>query len=150
MVKAGATTLRMALQFGSSSTIIKLMFRAILSCNVSSARYHCSITALQKLETCCSKPLDFIELWDSLSSKVAGTNRPCLFRCRLQGVAFSFQYNLATNRWCQLLPMLLIPDENRPQADQRLVYSVSEGRIYNHAQLQVLGMSVLQDTECTK
>ncbi|KAB2603455.1 F-box protein [Pyrus ussuriensis x Pyrus communis] len=46
-------------------------------------------------------------------------------------------YNLATNRWRQLLPMLLIPDENRPQADQRLVYSVSEGRIYNHAQLQV-------------
>lgn len=46
-------------------------------------------------------------------------------------------YNLATNRWRQLLAMLLIPDENRPQADQRLVYNVSEGRIYNHARLQV-------------
>ncbi|KAM1002246.1 hypothetical protein ACFX15_002623 [Malus domestica] len=46
-------------------------------------------------------------------------------------------YNLATNRWRHFLPMLLIPNENCPQADQRLVYSISEGRIYNHAQLQV-------------
>ncbi|XP_021803102.1 putative F-box protein At1g65770 isoform X1 [Prunus avium] len=46
-------------------------------------------------------------------------------------------YNQATQRWCnkQLPPMLLIP--NQDDDHRRVVYSISEGRVYNNIRLQV-------------
>ncbi|KAM5567354.1 hypothetical protein ABKV19_015439 [Rosa sericea] len=105
---------------------------------------HRSIKKLHRIA--CNTSCSSVSEWASLPKDILLLMLHKLFEpidhVRLAAVCnhwhkVSKEHDHTTQRWCNLLPMLMIPPSRPPSRTKQMVYSLSEGETYTNVQLPV-------------